>query len=119
MEWSHIIKNVLAASTTKLEDFKVVNKTNTDFSFMGICGKGVVIKGNPEIKPKGQFTYKIGGQDAKGEIGYFDNAHHEVINFDYGYTKPGGYVSVKGGDQYYQFTGYCTLNGNEIVITNK
>lgn len=112
-------QSILAASSTKLEDLIIVNKTNTDFSFMGICGKGAVIKVNPEIKPQGQLTYKIGGLNAKGEIGYFDNTHHEVINFDYDYTKPGGYVVVKGGNHYYQFSGYCTLNGNEVVITNK
>ena len=114
-----VSQNTFAASNAKLEDFKVVNKTNVDFSFMGICGKGVVVKGNPDIKQQGQFIYKIGGQDATGEIGYFDNTHHEVINFDYDYTKPGGYVSAQGGAKYYQFNEYCTLNGNEIVITNK
>ena len=112
-------QSVFAASNTNLEELKVVNKTNTDFDFMGICGKGVVVKGNPEIKPQGQYTFQIGGTDAKGEIGYFDNAHHQVVNFDYDYTKPGGYVTVKGGEQFYKYTGVCTLNGNEIIITNK
>lgn len=112
-------QNVFAASNTNLEELIIINKTNTDFSFMGICGKGVVVKGNPEIKSQGQYTFKIGGKDAKGEIGYFDNAHHQVINFDYDYTKPGGYVEAKGGEQFYKYAGACTLNGNEITITNK
>ncbi|MCW5588103.1 MAG: hypothetical protein KIT27_00435 [Legionellales bacterium] len=110
---------VALATQQCANELKIVDKSNANFDFTGICGGGIAIRGNPNLEPGKEFTYVMLGDKAEGEIGYIDNKHHQYINFDYDYTKSGGVVSVKGGEKYYQYAGLCTPYGNEIIIENK
>ena len=114
-----LANSAFADPAPKLQELKLVNQTDTKFSFMGICRKGGVIQGAGNINPQSGVTYEIGGKDAIGEIAYYDEVHQEVINFKYDYTVPGGNVKIVGGDKYYYYSGMCTLNGTEFIISNK
>jgi len=110
------IESSAIAIPTPPEHITLVNKTSSNFSFMGICKKGGEIKGASDINPSSQVTYDISGADAAGEIGYLENAHHQVINFTYDAS---GYVQAKGGEAYYRYIGLCTASGSELIIENR
>ena len=114
-----LTKSAVASEYKYIGELKIINKSNANFTVIGVHGYGVVINGKPILRSNTKLTLNFGDKGAKGEVKYIDDKHHEVISLDYNYTRLGSIAKVTGGKKYYQYTALCTLYGNKIIIENK